>query len=113
MLSQAQPLRCPMSADDEMIAAAPLGHGVPRHATGRRLFGRALVGKLHPTVPRHDPQASHGVDDDPQSIVAGEALVPAVRLVAVQVTAKPVQILHQRPLDFASQGQRLGDAPLG
>ncbi len=74
----------PMAEHHRHVLRAAPWHVVPRHEAGRRRVRPAIVRELHRAVGRAEADARQRVVRHAQAIDAGQRIVPAMRLVAVQ-----------------------------
>src|SRR5665811_2456801 len=108
-----QPERRPVADDDGGIAAGALGDVEPRHVPCGDILHFAFESEFHLALLRADAHPGEGVDDDAQAFVAGQALVPVVRCVAVHAREEGgVVVAAQGGFDFARQALGLRHAPL-
>src|SRR5258705_10821618 len=114
VVAHMQSQRRPVAADDDVVHAAPPGHVEPRRPWLARFAGLALVGKHHRALVVANAKPRKRIDDDAQPVGAAQALLPAIRLVAVHALEEPaVTRATQGRLDFACERARLLHRPDG
>jgi len=101
-----------VAADDRRAASLARGDVEPRHEPGRRLLHLAFHPEVHHAVGGAEAHARHRVHDHPEPIHAPEAVVPGVRLRAVELGEKePVALRAQLRFYLGREVLRLPDRP--
>ena len=101
-----------MAKNDGCFAAGAMRRLEPGQIAVRYILDHALKLEIHFPVRRTHTHTRHGIYNYAQPCVAGQPIIPMIRLIAIHMAAKFMELLAtDHGLDRSGKLGCLGDAP--
>jgi len=101
-----------MTKNNGCFAAGTIRRLEPGQIAVRYMLDHALELEIHFPVRRTHTHACHGIYSHPQPCITGQPIIPMIRLIAIHMAAKFMELLAtDHGLDRSGQFGCLGDAP--